>query len=442
MRRLLLPSLLAFAAACDDDGKPHAPATHATPAPAEPQPTPTAPEVRHAPGPAYIAVDDVGLFRLENGTLTLLVEHPYTFHSIVVDAKGIVYASAIGGMWRLEGTRKNRLDDDRGMPAESLALGPDGVLWASDRRSIHRWDGTWSTEPAATFDNALIQDVAVDLDGRVWVATTAALWRLDGERWSKLDPSFTGSDQPFFGSLEVAADGAVYVSALYGTFVFRDGRWSDTQLSSVSRPIDELAAGPAGHIVGTGGVGGLAVAAPGQPTWKSDISDSAKAGRADVRAVDAGGRSWITTDNGLVILDGRGELVQQWLPGTVAGIDGTVTAIAVVDDGPTLPELRAAATGTITGRVLRGGKPVARAAVELCDMPLITFQTTPCAGAIFTRTATTDARGTFQLTDIPVGSFSFAVKPDARWRVMLGSSNCCTKLTAGGSFDVGAITID
>ncbi|MBZ0232185.1 MAG: carboxypeptidase-like regulatory domain-containing protein, partial [Deltaproteobacteria bacterium] len=107
---------------------------------------------------------------------------------------------------------------------------------------------------------------------------------------------------------------------------------------------------------------------------------------------------------------------------------------------PLLEEL--AATGTITGRVLRDGKPVARATVEICDMPLITFQTTPCGSSTFARTALTNDAGEFQLPDIPVGSYSFAVKPDGRWRVMMTGSNCCTRLRAGATFDIGAITVD
>ena len=158
--------------------------------------------------------------------------------------------------------------------------------------------------------------------------------------------------------------------------------------------------------------------------------------------MDASGRIWITTDNGLVILDARGELLQQWLPGTVAGVDGTITAIAVVDDGPALPALRPAATGTVTGKVTRGGKPVPRATVELCDLPLISFTTSPCDSSTFARTATTDDAGRFQLPEIPIGSYSFAVKPDARWRVMMTGSNCCSRLRAGGTFDVGTITVD
>ncbi len=458
-----LPRLLAFApllvggAGCDDRGKPHAPLAHTPavepravePVSAEaalppPAPTPAAPvlPVRNVAGPAYIGVDDVGLYRLADGKLELLIDHPYPFQAIVVDDKGVVYASAIGGMWRIEGNRKNRLDDGVAGGYHSLALGPDGVVWANDRRAIHRWEGTWTHEPPETFDRALLDDVAVDLDGRVWVTASSALWRLDGDHWSLLDPAFTGSTQPFFNAVEVGADGAVYVSCLYGTFVHRDGRWTDTQLASISRQIDELAAGPAGHVVGTGGVGSLAITAPGEPTWKSDISDAAKATRADVRAVDASGRIWITTDNGLVIIDARGELLQHWLPGTVAGVDGTVTAIAVVDDGPALPTLRPPATGTVTGRVTRGGKAIARATVELCDVPLVTFESTPCESSTFSRTATTDDAGRFQLPEIPIGSYSFAIKPDARWRVMMTGSNCCSRLRAGGTFDVGTITVD
>ena len=97
--------------------------------------------------------------------------------------------------------------------------------------------------------------------------------------------------------------------------------------------------------------------------------------------------------------------------------------------------------GTITGKVLQKGKPLAGAKVELCESPSMMFEKTPCDDASLARTATTGADGTFSLADVPVGSFGFAIKPAGQWMIMLGG-NCCTELEAGGTYDVGSITLD
>lgn len=452
MTRLRFTLALVAVAACDQGGKPATaptpPGSEAAPAPAPaPAPTPPAPPrpvaYTPAPGPAYLGIDGAGLFRLDNGVLTRLVAHPYPVRHIAVDPRGPVYATAIGGLWKLVDGRVEHLErDGAGLDPERIAVGPDGVLWTTDRRGVSRWDGTWTDEPPATFDGELINDLAVDRDGRVWVVQSAALWRLDGAHWAKVDLGFLGTKEPYLQAIALHADGSVYLTGLPGTFAFRDGRWSEANLGSRYGSVDELVAGPAGHIAASGGVGTLAVQAPTGAVRTVELSDGpAQARRGDVLAIDGAGRAWVATDNGLVIFDRDGGLAQQWLPGTVAGVTGKISAVTVVGDGPRLPELTVAATGAITGKVLRKGQAIAGAAVELCDTPLTMFRKTPCESSTRSYRATTAADGSFRMTDVPVGSYGFAVKPGAQWIILIGS-NCCTDLTAGASYDVGAITLD
>ncbi|MBK9031070.1 MAG: hypothetical protein IPL61_07000 [Myxococcales bacterium] len=456
MNRLRFTVTLLAIAACDQGGKPAAPPAPAPIAPVAPAPTtPTAPAspaeapapapppiaYTSAPGPAYLGVAGAGLYRLDGGALTRLIAHRYPVKQIVVDRQGAVYAVAIGGMWKIVDGKPQRLDSDQTTLVDQLALGPDGVLWATDRRGVLRWDGAWTEEPAETFGGDLINAIAVDHDGRVWVVQSAALWRLDGDHWSKLDVGFASTATPFFSAIAIHADGTVYVAGSAGTFAFRDGRWRKTGLATRYGSIDELVAGPAGHMAGTGGVGTLAVAEPSGTTRTVELDEGpAQAHRGDVLAIDGGGRTWVATDNGLVIFDRDGGLAQQWLPGTVAGVTGKITALAVVADGPTLPALQAAATGAITGKVLRAGKPVARAAIELCDQPLTMFKGTPCESSTRAYRGTSAADGTFRIDDVPVGTYGFAVKPGAQWIILIGG-DCCTALEPGATYDVGAITL-
>lgn len=436
--RLVAPfAALAALAACDRDAAP----ASSPPAPAEaPPPAP----YRGGPGPAYLAVDGDGLFRLDDGVLTRLVASTYAFHDVAAGPDRTGFAVGIEGLWKLGPGGAEELTADVPDLLELLAVGPDGVLWASDHLALYRYDGAWTEEPAATFagPDPLIDDLAVDATGRVWVVKASALWRLDGERWSRVDGSFTGTDQPFFSAIAIHPDGTIYVSSLRGVFAFADGAWRRTALETPYGMIDELVVGPAGDVASSGAIGSIAVQRPDGAVRVSELADGpARARRGDVIAVDGAGRAWIRSDNGLVILDRAGALVQQWAPGTVPGLRGKVSAALVFDDGPSLPTLTAAVTGAITGRVLRAGRPMAGAAVELCDLPLLVFQGSPCDGSTQRFSATTDGRGRFTLARVPVGSYGFAVKAAGPWQLLLGAA-CCTALTPDQPYDVGALTLD
>jgi sugar lactone lactonase YvrE len=395
------------------------------------------------PGPAYFGVDDVGVVKLDGGKITRVVENNYTIHEIVTGPKGVVYALAIGGLYKIEGGKASTIKTENHANYDRGAVGPDGVLWMTDRRGVTRYDGKQFTEePPATFDNALIQDIAVDRAGRVWINTPDHLWKLEGAAWTRVDTGFTGVKQPFFSMVVGGPSGELYTSSHGGTFYDLDGAWHELALKFDFGSADEFAVGADGRIAASAGLDDVVLAAPGQPGRSVDLAAAgAKAKTADVLAVDGQGRTWIRTDNGLVILDRDGKLLQQWEPGTVQGIAGKVTAAAVIGAGPELPSTGPVATGTVTGKVLQKGKALAGAKIELCASPSMMFKKTPCDDASLTRTATTGADGMFSLANVPVGSFGFAVKPAGQWMIMLGS-NCCTELEAGGSYDVGSITLD
>src|SRR5689334_22339202 len=204
MTRSLLFTVL-VAAACAKSGKAPAkdkpgsadpterPATPTTPTSPTPTPTTPAPGTAAAgiaprpnpvdpavakPGPAYLGIDDVGVVMLDNGKVTKIVDTEYGIQDLALGPKGEVWAIGIGGLWKIEGTHATKVKPPEAYASyHAGAVGPDGVLWLTDQREVARFDGkAWTTEPAATFDNALLDDITVDKAGRVWVSEAYHLW--------------------------------------------------------------------------------------------------------------------------------------------------------------------------------------------------------------------------------------------------------------------------
>lgn len=418
-------------------------------------PVPVATPVDAAPRPnviprdvVYVGVKGTGIVRVVDGKATTVLAHDFTIADLVVDSHGIVYATSVSGTWRIEGDLVTPIPAVRSETsyAEHLAVGPDGVLWALDDHGAYRYDGTaWTAFPESTFTGAeLLYDIAVDHENRVWVVTPDDLWRYDGATWQKLAKTFTRTKQPYFRTAAAGPD-KVYVGSGAGVFAYAGDTWTKVPAKGKYDDLDgdELAVAPDGRLAMSGGVDDVAVAPSGGAPVRIDLAKlGASARRAEVAAVDGSGRTWLRTDGGIVILDASGKLAAQWKPGTVEGIRGEVDAIAVFGNGPTLPTLVAAAHGTVVGKVLHEGKPVAAAAVELCPSPSMLVEKTPCAGAPVMRTATTGADGTFTIADVPVGSYGVAVRPKRTWFVSWGNSDCCTALEDGGTFDLGALKLD
>jgi hypothetical protein len=457
MKRAL--SIILLLAACGSDktkAPPPAPNPTPNPAPAstsgvgsalaaaaaEDPPAPTKVDPAAA-GAAYLAVEGTGIVQLDGGKITTIQPQQFVSAHFAVGPGNVVYAAGIGGLFKIERKRAAKFP----APAENtsydgLAVAPDGTLWVLEMGGVEHWNGkAWIGEPKATFGDALLGKIAVDTSGHPWISTADHLWKLDGT-WSKVDTSFAGKDTPYFDAIAAGPSGEVYESSLAGTRFWKDGTWHRVQVEAESGSFSKLFIGRDGRFVASGSVDEIVVGAAGAKPHAIHLAKiGATAHRAEVLAIDGAGRTWLGSDNGVIVLGADDKLLQQWTPGTVAGITGKVTAIAVLGAGPSLPTIGSASTGTVVGKVLMKGQPVAGAAIEMCDMPLTMFEKTPCDSGITTHTATTGADGTFSVAAVPIGSYGFAVKTAGKWLIMIGGG-CCTEMQAGKSYDVGSITLD
>lgn len=145
------------------------------------------------------------------------------------------------------------------------------------------------------------------------------------------------------------------------------------------------------------------------------------------------------TDIGVVVL-GPGDEKVEWRSGRVAELAGKVYVNGVAGAGPVLPsEVGPVQTGGLAGRLVKDGKPLARAAVELCPAPRLHFETSPCAESATRVSTTTDAAGRFAVKDVPLGLYGLAAKVGPTWHVVFRGEYRVRE--RGRDHDVGEIEV-
>ncbi len=201
----------------------------------------------------------------------------------------------------------------------------------------------------------------------------------------------------------------------------------------------DLALGPDGTIAARN-LFDLVVRAPDGKvkTWKqkSYMSEGVRS-----LAVDATGRVWVGSEIGATVL-GPGDAKVEWRSGAVPELAGEVVGIAVAGAGPTeLPTGGPLKTGGLKGKVLKGGKPVAKADVELCPSPAMLFSKSPCAESSVRFAGKTDEQGEWKFDAVPLGAYGIAIRTAGKWKITMGS-NLGTEMKADETYDVGSITLE
>jgi hypothetical protein len=205
--------------------------------------------------------------------------------------------------------------------------------------------------------------------------------------------------------------------------------------------MDELAVGPDGRIHVQKGRGELLLLSPSGGTEEYSAKKGSFAAQAiEALSVDAAGRTWLSTDNGIVIVEPGGKAVE-WVSGSVPELAGAIKDIVVAGAGPELPMGSSAevAKGGVTGKLVRAGSALEGVEIEICAKPKWVFQSSPCAEAPFHKSTKTDAQGVFSFTEVPLGTYRFGIFLDGKWRVT--PRDCCQGMQEGKSYDLGAIDL-
>ncbi|MCY0993009.1 hypothetical protein OV203_38060 [Nannocystis sp. ILAH1] len=417
-------------------------------APAEPvPPQPAAPQV---PGPAFFAVDKKGIVRLDQGKFTPLADGPdKLIKNLHVAADGALWVLGFETIYKLPrldaaGFKEVVRGDFRETGTiDDFFVIADDDLWVAGFGGVSHWDGKeWTREEKAAIGagDDTIDGLAVDRDGKLWVASSNRIHVKDEGAWSTLDLSKI-KDPLFMEGVERAADGTVY--ALASATLIRLGPGpadaAAVKLGGGSIPsYSDLALGSGGTIAARN-LFDLVLSTPTRTkVWrkKDYMSEGVRA-----LAVDAGGRVWVGGEIGVAIL-GPGDAKVEWRSGAVQELSGEVVGVAVAGAGPAeLPATGPVQTGGLKGKLLRGGQPVPGVEVELCPSPSMLFTKSPCADSSVKFTGKTDDKGEWTFAAVPLGAYGIALKSEGKWRVTMGS-DLGVDMRPGEVFDVGSVSLD
>jgi hypothetical protein len=381
----------------------------------------------------------MGVYRLEDGKVEK-----------VLDASG-AYDMEIGpdgAIW-LANASIFKIQNGKGELATQgyvtdLAIGTDGVVWAAGTLASKKFGKVvgreWKDEPLPEDPPNGFEFIGIDAKNNMYAATHTDVYRRKDGAWEKLDLKKLLPPGPRgFRGFRSGPGGAFYI--IEGSAILslgEDGAWSRVDAGN-SLIFSRVTVSASGDLAAQA-TGSFAVVSPKKkPEQRSIESVGIKAGIIESFALDGQGRRWLGTDNGLVILSPKGEVLQHWKPGS---LPSTVKYILVIGAGPALPAAPPEPVmGSMKGTIVREGKPVAGVDVEICDVPTITFAgRSPCSASAVNLAVKTDAQGAFRIANVPQMGVGFAFGEKGKWLVRT-NAKCCTQLTQGGEVDVGEIEL-
>lgn len=400
------------------------------------------------PGPAYFAVDDKGIVKLDGTTFTLMSGAPDKFvRDLLVGPDGTLYVLTFSELSKIEGDSFKQVFkfgfDDMGS-VDALAFGKDGKYFAVSYNGVGEWaNNVWTVTKKEDIgaDVKLLNGVALASDGTLWVASSNDLHYKGADgKWVKADVSVLDR-MPFFNSLQSSPTGDIYAQA--GNYLGKVSPGPKIEKIEIKGTnawgFSELSFSPDGQI----GMASLSCdlvrmdpANPGS-TWVQNGDSKYGCESLSSVALDGQKRMWVASRSGLNVM-GPGSENVAFPSGSVMELVGNVKSIAVVGQGPALPAPGVVHKGGVTGKLLMDGTAIANAKVELCPQPALFTTSTPCADSNTKFAGTSGADGTFTFADVPLGNYGVAVEIDGKWRTSW-LSDFGVQMKEGQTYDIGSV---
>ncbi len=400
-------------------------------------------------GPAYFAIDDKGVFMLEGGTFTKVKKGPDKLvKQMAIGGDGKPYMLTYDGIMVLDGATATvvaKTSFKKTGSVDAFAVTPEGEIWTAGYKGVGHFVGkSFEMEDKKVLgdDVTLLQGVAVDAEGRVWVASSNKLHFKDkgADAWKDADLSKATERKPFFDGIAVDPSGGLMASASSAMLKI-DG---PTAISAVELPTDMISSfgllsfSPNGIGAVKTGVKMLARIEPGGGSTSYTRGADFQGTRVVALSADGQGRVWVGSDIGVSVI-GPGDERATWMMGSVPEIAGKVKGILVVGAGPELPEVgEQKKASEVTGIILLDGVPMADAAIEICPEPSSMIKTSPCEDSPIKFAGKTDAAGKFTFADVPLGAYGVGVQAGEKWKITF-SGEYGAKMQEGKPFDIGKL---
>ncbi|WP_181198122.1 hypothetical protein [Enhygromyxa salina] len=232
-------------------------------------------------------------------------------------------------------------------PVDHVALAKDGAVWVVAGGGVGtRVEGEWEMTPLAELglegdaEHGAEVEVAIDSEGVVWVVgPRAAFYRAQGQ-WRPLDLSIIGATPRLLHPTPSA------LGRVHTTNGAKLSRLHPTQLENVLIETKGSRSYATDLAVSADGYAGLVTrtcdlvrVTPKPPTkiWRLAGTQYA-CETAEAIAIDARHRFWVASREGLSVV-GEDRRVREYPAGSLPALDGRVSEMVVVGQGPALPSV-------------------------------------------------------------------------------------------------------
>lgn len=368
-------------------------------------------------------------------------EMPYDAVSeLAACSDGKIYIATWSGMASFDGNNWSEIVKEGLHTVDYVTCGLDGSVWFGYYGGVSRYtNGEWKDFAPEAYASGeygeLTTGVEVAPDGTVWVATANAVSKYDGASWTEYKEGSGFDEYVSIEALVVDSNGRAWAASSSDLYLFENDKLTKIEFEKFLS-VRSLAVDPQDRVWVNSDEGAFIYDGS---DWQvlSYATGEIHSNCVEVAAFDAAGRTWLGMRYGIDIL--IGETWTHYRMDNADLVDNEIKSLAVVGEGPALPEPLKKETGSLIGRVTRDGAALANAPIELCvEMIAIFFAgATPCSDQPFTAGTETDADGKFSIPNLPEGYYVVTIKTGDGW-IQLGTlASERVLVTAGQETDLG-----